>query len=256
MNISKLLEIMRALRDPESGCPWDREQSFATIAPFTIEEAYEVADAIERDALAELPGELGDLLFQVVFHAELGQELGAFEFGDVVAAICRKLIERHPHVFGSEVVESASAQTLAWEARKADERSEAGFGRALDGVPAGLPGLTRAVKLGSRASRVGFDWPDARGVQAKLHEELAEIDEAMASGDRAAVAAEIGDLLFAAANLCRHLDVDPEQSLRAANRRFAARFAYVEDRVTASGGWERHDLAELERYWQEAKRAG
>jgi MazG family protein len=256
MDISKLLEIMGALRNPESGCPWDLEQSFATIAPFTIEEAYEVADAIERGAMTELPDELGDLLFQVVFHAELGKERGAFDFGDVVAAICRKLIERHPHVFGSEVIDSAAEQTLAWEARKADERSAAGRRRVLDGVSAALPGLTRAVKLGRRASRVGFDWPSDAGVRAKLREELAEIDEAVAGTDREAVAAEVGDLLFAAANLCRHLDIDPEQSIRAANRRFAARFAYVEDRVNARGGWERHDLAELERYWQEAKRAG
>jgi ATP diphosphatase len=247
MNISKLLDIMTALRDPDSGCPWDREQSFATIAPYTIEEAYEVADAIERGAIDELPAELGDLLFQVVFHAQMGKETGAFDFEQVVEAIGNKLIRRHPHVFGSASVESPTAQTQSWERLKQTERAQAGQERVLDGIPLGLCGLTRARKLGSRAARVGFDWTDFNGAREKVEEELAELDGAIGSRAHERVAAEMGDVLFALVNLCRHLRLDPEQCLRGANRR-------VEDRVAESGKpWTQHEIDELEQYWQEAK---
>jgi len=255
-----LLEIMATLRDPNRGCPWDREQTFATIAPYTIEEAYEVADAIERGALGELEGELGDLLFQVVFHARMAEEAGAFDFGDVVAGIGDKLLRRHPHVFGGgAAVASADEQTRRWEEIKRRERDAGGAARVLADVPVGLPGLTRAAKLGLRAAAVGFDWPDVAGVRAKVGEELAELDAALA--ERAtnqptggAVAAEVGDLLFSIANLCRHLDLDPEACVRAANARFETRFDHVEARVRAAGGdWSAHNPDALERLWQEAK---
>jgi MazG family protein len=266
--VDALLEIMAKLRDPNGGCPWDLEQTFATIAPYTIEEAYEVADAIERSALDELEGELGDLLFQVVFHARMAEEAGAFDFGDVVAGICEKLLRRHPHVFGEGAsVASAGEQTRLWEEIKREERGAGGATRVLADVPVGLPGLTRASKLGLRAAAVGFDWPDVAGVRAKLGEEVAELDAALgarraaagatgdagvASGDP--VAAEIGDLLFTVANLCRHLDLDPEACVRAANARFETRFDHVEARVRAAGGdWSAHDPDALERLWQEAK---
>jgi len=274
-----LLEIMATLRDPSGGCPWDREQTFATIAPYTIEEAYEVADAIERGALGELEGELGDLLFQVVFHARMAEEARAFDFGDVVAGICGKLLRRHPHVFADgAAVASADEQTRRWEDIKRGERDAGGATRVLADVPVGLPGLTRAAKLGKRAAAVGFDWPDVAGVRAKVGEELAELDAALAaaSGGRAAmaqesrdagaaasasastlrdaVAAEVGDLLFSVANLCRHLDLDPEACVRAANARFEKRFDHVEARVRAAGGdWSAHNPDALERLWQEAK---
>lgn len=256
MEISKLREIMAALRDPETGCPWDREQTFSSIAPYTIEEAYEVADAIERGALTELADELGDLLLQVVYHARLAEEIGAFDFAAVVARICDKLIRRHPHVFAAGSVESAKQQSELWESQKHEERSAAGRAHVLDGVPRGLPGLSRAMKLGRRAARVGFDWPSLDGVRAKVGEELAEVDEAIRGGESAKIEAEIGDLLFAVANLCRHLDIDAEQSLRGANRRFESRFCHVEDRVTAGGAdWSEQSPEALEAYWREAKDA-
>ncbi len=257
-DIKKLLEIMATLRDPRRGCPWDLEQSFATIAPYTIEEAYEVAEAIERGDLAELAGELGDLLFQVVFHARLAEEQGAFDFAAVTRHICEKMIRRHPHVFADAVVPDAAAQTEAWEAVKHAEKAAAGREpRALEGVPAALPALTRAVKLGRRAARAGFDWPELAGARAKLEEELAELDEAAAQADREHLEHEVGDVLFAVANVCRHLNVDPEQAARGACRRFEQRFGHVEERVRGSGrGWESHSLAELEAYWTEAKEAG
>ena len=253
--VDALLETMATLRDPNGGCPWDREQTFATIAPYTIEEAYEVADAIERGALDELEGELGDLLFQVAFHARMAQEAGAFDFGDVVAGICDKLLRRHPHVFGDgAAVANAGEQTRLWEEIKRAERGAGGATRVLADVPVGLPGLTRAAKLGARAAAVGFDWPDAAGVRAKVDEELAELDAALVEPDKAAVAAEVGDLLFSVANLCRHLDLDPEACVRAANVRFGKRFDHVEARVRAAGGdWSAHDPDALERLWQEAK---
>ena len=254
-SIEKLLEIMAALRDPVSGCPWDREQTFATIAPYTIEEAYEVADAIDRGALEELAGELGDLLFQVVFHARLGEEAGAFDFGDVVGRICAKMRHRHPHVFGDAVIATAAEQTVAWEELKAQER--AGAVSVLADVPAGLPALTRAVKLGRRAAQVGFDWPDVASVRAKLREEIHELDAALATEDRHGAAAEIGDVLLTAANLCRHLELDPEACLRGANTRFETRFRRVEAYVAREGGdWNRYDLDALEALWQQAKIEG
>ncbi|HEX5046563.1 MAG TPA: nucleoside triphosphate pyrophosphohydrolase [Gammaproteobacteria bacterium] len=255
-DIEKLLEIMATLRDPAGGCPWDREQTFATIAPYTIEEAYEVADAIERGALAELAGELGDLLFQVVFHARMAEEARAFDFGDVVAAICDKLVRRHPHVFGEVRGLDVAAQTRLWEELKREERGAAGARGVLDGVPTGMPGLSRAAKLGKRAATVGFDWPDAAGVRDKVREELAELDAALAAGpnDDGAVAAEMGDLLFSLANLCRHLGLDPETCVRGANARFEKRFGYVEERVRAAGAdWQAHDATSLDRLWREAK---
>ncbi len=249
-DISKLLEIMATLRDPESGCPWDREQTFATIAPYTIEEAYEVADAIARDDKEDLEDELGDLLFQVVYHARMAEEAGAFAFDGVVAAICAKMIRRHPHVFGGKSVESAEAQTRAWEDLKAAE-NDAGI---LDGVPAALPALSRGAKLGRRAARVGFDWPDASGARAKIDEELAELDVAVIEKDDAAIVAEMGDVFFSLVNLCRHLQLDPEGCLRAANGRFEKRFRSVEQAVNADGGdWESFDSDALEALWRAAK---
>jgi nucleoside triphosphate diphosphatase len=268
-DIQKLLEIMAQLRAPGSGCPWDREQTFATIAPYTIEEAYEVADAIERSALDELGGELGDLLFQVVFHARMAEEAGAFDFGDVVAGICAKLERRHPHVFGERRELGVAEQSQLWERIKREERERrrgadetSGSSRGpppsnvLADVPVGLPALSRAAKLGKRAATVGFDWPDVAGVRAKVAEELAELDAALAGAERAAVAAEAGDLLFTVANLCRHLELDPEACVRGANARFEKRFAHVERRVRAEGGdWSAHDPLELDRFWREAKAA-
>lgn len=256
--IEKLLEIMAALRNPDGGCPWDLEQTFASIAPYTIEEAYEVADAIERNAFDELRDELGDLLLQVVYHARLADEAGAFDFADVVDGICDKMIRRHPHVFGDDTVAGSREQTEAWEALKQEEKSAtAGDDRVLEGIPVGLPGLTRAVKLTRRAARVGFDWPGLSGVRAKVGEELSELDDAVTADDGEACAAEMGDLLLAVANLCRHLELDPESCLRQANLRFEGRFAQVEDRVREAGGdWEAFDLDALDRFWEAAKRRG
>ncbi len=255
--MDRLLEIMAKLRDPQGGCPWDLEQDFRSIAPYTLEEAYEVADAIERGDLQDLRDELGDLLLQVVFHARLASEQGAFDFHDVVAGICDKMTRRHPHVFASASVESAAAQTVAWEQLKADERAARAPGRGLlDDVPVGLPALTRARKLGSRAARAGFDWPDAAGPRAKVAEELAELDEAAAGEDRARVEHELGDLLFAVVNHARHLEVDPESALRGANARFARRFRHVESRLAAAGlAPGEAPLDQLDRWWDEAKRA-
>ena len=254
MDISKLLEIMAALRDPQTGCPWDLEQSFSTIAPYTLEEAYEVADAIARDDMGDLRDELGDLLLQVVYHARIAEESGAFDFDDVVAAISEKMVRRHPHVFADKRVACAEAQTVEWEALKAEEQAGARES-VLDGVPVGLPALTRSMKLGRRAARVGFDWPDAGGVRSKINEELRELDAAIAQGDADAVAAEMGDALFSLVNLCRHVNVDPESCLRAANSRFEKRFGAVEEKVNAAGGdWSAHELDALETFWLEAKR--
>ena len=266
-DIQKLLEIMARLRAPSGGCPWDLEQTFATIAPHTIEEAYEVADAIERGALDDLRGELGDLLFQVVFHARMAEEAGAFDFGDVVAGIAEKLERRHPHVFGERRELGVAEQSRLWEEIKRDERERQHANDASAGprepppgvladVPVGLPGLSRAAKLGKRAATVGFDWPDVAGVRAKLGEEVAELDAALAGTERAAIAAELGDLLFTVANLCRHLGLDAEACVRGANARFERRFAHVERRVRAEGGdWSEHDAPELDRFWREAKAA-
>jgi len=249
--LARLLEIMATLRDPERGCPWDLEQTFASIAPYTIEEAYEVADAIERGDLDELEDELGDLLLQVVFHARMAEEAGKFCFADVARRICEKMVRRHPHVFAGATIDRAG-HADTWEALKRQEKAPRES--LLDGVPVGLPALTRATKLGRRAGRVGFDWPDPSGPRAKVDEELHELDEAIASGDRQRVAAELGDVLFALANLARHLDVDPEQCARGANLRFESRFAAVERRVRESGRpFDAHTIDELEAYWQAAK---
>jgi tetrapyrrole methylase family protein/MazG family protein/ATP diphosphatase len=255
VSIDRLLEIMAALRDPEGGCPWDLEQDFRSIAPYTLEEAYEVADAIERGNLADLREELGDLLLQVVFHAQMAREQGAFDFDEVVQGICEKMVRRHPHVFGDETVESAAAQTLAWERLKAGEKAARGTGGLLDDVPLALPALTRAAKLGRKASRVGFDWPDASGPRRKVDEELAELDHELGQApDQDAVEAEFGDLLFAMVNYARHLGVDPEAALRRSNEKFRRRFRYVEDRLDAArlGGAE-PGLEQLDAWWEEAK---
>lgn len=253
--IDRLLAIMARLRDPERGCPWDREQNFATIAPYTIEEAYEVADAIERGDPAALKDELGDLLLQVVFHARMAEEAGNFAFADVAAAIADKMVRRHPHVFGDAVVATVAAQNEAWEAHKAAERQANGAAESvLDGVALALPALLRAAKLSRRAARIGFDWPDARAVIAKINEEIAEVESELANGAvPARVEDEIGDLLFAAANLARKLDVEPETALRRATAKFERRFRRVEA-LAAERGIGR-DLDALEALWQQVKRA-
>lgn len=251
--IERLVAIMARLRDPATGCPWDVRQTFATIAPYTIEEAHEVADAIERQAWAELPGELGDLLLQTVFHARMAEEAGLFAFADVVAAISDKLIARHPHVFGDESRDKTpEQQTRDWEAMKAAERGSA---RTLDGVALGLPALTRAVKLQKRAARVGFDWPSTDQVLAKLTEEAAELVEARETLTPEEVTEEMGDLLFVMANLARHLKVDPEAALRAANAKFSRRFARIEDWLAEAGKAPADsDLQEMDALWDRAKR--
>ena len=246
---------MIRLRDPAAGCPWDLQQDFRSIAPHTIEEAYEVADAIERGDLPALRDELGDLLFQVAFHARLASEQGAFGFDDVVDAICDKLTRRHPHVFGSAQVADAAEQTRAWESLKAEERRKLGQGNGLDGIPKALPALTRARKLGGRAADAGFDWPDDEGPRAKIDEELAELDRVIDQGrNPARMEAELGDLLFSVVNLARHLDVDPEQALRRANERFERRYAHLEQALTARGIDQRAAGAELlDQLWIAAK---
>jgi len=250
--LPRLLEIMRRLRDRDSGCPWDIEQTFATIAPYTVEEAHEVADVIARAAWDELPGELGDLLFQTVYHAQLADEAGLFDFDAVVAAISDKMILRHPHVFGDDSRDkTARQQTADWDRAKAAERGSA---RVLDGVALGLPGLTRAVKLQKRAARVGFDWPSTDEVLDKLLEETRELAEARKTQSAAAVEEEFGDLLFVLANLARHWEVDPEAALRAANAKFERRFRKIEDWLAVDG---RHPsgstLAEMDALWDRAR---
>ncbi len=261
--IDELLRIMAALRTPKTGCPWDLAQNFKTIAPYTVEEAYEVADAIEHGDMGALKEELGDLLLQVAYHARLAEEAGAFAFGDVVASIAAKMIRRHPHVFGSEAERSAGAQPGFWEQAKAQERSEvegAGAKResVLDGVPIGLPALTRAVKLQNKAARVGFDWPSLKPVFEKLKEELGELEEAVAldqGAERcAAIEEEFGDLLFVVANVARHLRLDPEATLRAANQKFVRRFQAVEQKLAADGRTpSQSNLAEMDKLWDQAK---
>jgi ATP diphosphatase len=254
-NIQNLLEIMDRLRDPESGCPWDLEQDFSTIAPYTIEEAYEVADAIARDDMEALRDELGDLLFQVVFYARMGKESGTFEFSDVVDGICDKLLRRHPHVFGSQEERAAGMREGSWERIKAEERGDNGDESALAGVAKALPALKRAQKLGKRAARVGFDWPDRDGVREKIAEELDELEEAVGTRDAAQIEEEFGDLLFAVVNLARHLDVDAEKSLMGANFKFERRFGEMERAIREAGGRFRdHNLESLDREWRAAKR--
>jgi ATP diphosphatase len=247
--MSRLLNIMARLRDPETGCAWDVEQTFATIAPYTIEEAYEVADAIEKEDWAGLKGELGDLLLQSVFHARIAEEAGLFDFADVAGGISDKMIARHPHVFGNAELRTADEQTKAWEAQKARERG----GRVLDGVALALPALKRAEKLQARAARVGFDWPSAEPVLDKIAEEAREVWEARSEGaDR--VEEEVGDLLFVMANLARHLGVDPEAALRKACGKFERRFRGVEDRLAALGKRPQDStLEEMNAYWDEVR---
>jgi MazG family protein len=252
--IDRLLDIMARLRDPERGCPWDREQDFATIAPYTIEEAYEVADAIERGDIAALKDELGDLLLQVVFHARMAEEGGHFAFDDVAAAIADKMVRRHPHVFGDAEIRSVAAQNEAWEAHKAAERQEAGGAESvLDGVALALPALVRAAKISRRAARTGFDWPDARSVIDKIEEEIAEVeDEIDNDAPKPVLEEELGDLLFAVANLARKLDIEPETALRRATAKFERRFRQVERLARERGIGP--DLDALEDLWEEVKR--
>jgi nucleoside triphosphate diphosphatase len=294
-DISRLIEIMAALRTPVTGCPWDLEQTFATIAPYTLEEAFEVADAIERGDLADLKDELGDLLLQVVYHARMAEEQGAFQFGDVVEGVTAKMIRRHPHVFGDETASSASAVNGLWDRIKAGEREHKTANAArvsiLDDVPLALPGLTRAIKLQSKAAKVGFDWPSLTPVFDKMREEMAELEEVVCSpsphsswgegrgegrplapasvaaphpnplpaegrgeGTEDAIKEEFGDLLFVMANVARHLKIDPEAALRAANKKFTRRFHYIEARLAENGSSPAHsNLAEMDALWDEAK---
>lgn len=265
--IQRLLAIMAALRTPVTGCPWDLEQDFSSIAPYTIEEAYEVADAIARADYEDLCDELGDLLLQVVFHARMAEERGLFDFEDVVLAITAKMIRRHPHVFADAHGRDVDAVNKAWAEIKAEEKrlraerrerrglpSPSDMTRTLSGVPVGMTALTRAVKLQQKAATVGFDWPGTAPVLAKIREEIEEVEVELAAGRRQEAGAEIGDLLFAVANLARHLDIDPEAALRGTNAKFVRRFGYIED-VLAKDGREPADagLEEMERLWQAAK---
>lgn len=255
--IDRLLHIMARLRDPQRGCPWDLEQSFGTIAPYTIEEAYEVADAIEREDYPALRDELGDLLFQVVFHSQMAREQGSFGFDDVVTAICDKMERRHPHVFGAAQIDSAAAQTVAWEEQKRLEREQSGKSILAD-VPIALPALTRANKLGKRAAQVGFEWPDVAGALDKLDEELGELRKGLgAQADQAHITDELGDVLFCVVNVCRYLGVDPETALKGANAKFERRFGYVEQRLREQGGaMGKATLEEMDRLWDEGKARG
>lgn len=251
--IDDLLAIMARLRDPQSGCPWDLAQDFATIVPHTLEEAHEVADAIERRQFDRLPDELGDLLFQVVFYARLGSERGWFDFADVVESICGKLIGRHPHVFAGEATADAGSQSRRWEAMKAEERAARGEAGVLDGIALSLPALSRAAKLQRRAARVGFDWSDVAPVYEKLAEEIGELRAASTADEREA---ELGDLLFVCVNLARHLDIDPEAALRRANGRFERRFRYIETGLRERGSDpSAASLEQMDQLWEEAKRA-
>lgn len=253
--LPRLLRIMARLRDPENGCPWDIEQDFASIAPYTIEEAYEVADAIERQDWPELEGELGDLLLQVVYHSQMADEAGLFSFDSVTRRVSDKMVARHPHVFGQESRnKSAAQQTADWEKIKAAERAGKAQAGVLDGVAVGLPALLRAVKLQKRAARVGFDWPDVDQVIDKITEEARELTEARATLTQAEVTEEFGDLLFVMANLARHLEIDPEAALRAANAKFIRRFQHIEQRLAEQDSSPaQSDLAEMDALWNEAK---
>jgi ATP diphosphatase len=255
MPVQRLLTIMSRLRDPQSGCPWDKEQTFATIAPYTIEEAYEVADAIERGDLDDLKGELGDLLFQVVFHAHMAKEEGRFDFDDVVNSISDKLERRHPHVFADAQIGSAQQQNLAWEEHKRKERSARNaHASALDDVPVGLPALTRAAKLGKRASSVGFDWPDIHGVLDKIEEEVRELRAEIKQNQHDKIRNELGDVLFSIVNLGRYFQIDLEAALRQTNAKFERRFRYVETRLREQGKTpQQSTLEEMDKLWEEAK---
>ena len=253
--IEKLLEVMRTLRDPDRGCPWDLEQDFSTIAPYTVEEAYEVADAIALEDMAKLRDELGDLLFQVAFHAQMADDAGLFSFDDVATGIADKMIRRHPHVFGSEAERAAGPAEGSWEAIKAAERASDDDPSALAGVAKALPALKRAQKLGKRAATVGFDWDDRDGVRDKIHEELEELEEAVGTRSEAQIDEEFGDLLFAVVNLARHLGVDSESALTGANFKFERRFREMERQITENGRELRKlSLADLEKEWRAAKK--
>ncbi len=268
-DISRLVEIMAALRNPDGGCPWDIEQDFKSIAPYTIEEVYEVIDAIERDDRDDLREELGDLLLQVIYHARMAEEEGTFDFGDVVEGITQKMIRRHPHVFGDEKARTAGMAKGAWERIKAVEKKEQadrreamglppkiGTGSLLDDVPATMPGLMVAVKLQQKASKVGFDWNDPKAVLAKIYEELGEAETELDANDKTALQDEIGDILFAVANLARHADIVPDQALRGSNTKFRKRFGYIEQNIDAEGvSLEDADLETMEQLWQTAKKA-
>lgn len=253
--LPRLLEIMRRLRDPDTGCPWDIEQDFGSIAPYTIEEAYEVADAIGREAWDDLKGELGDLLLQTIYHTQMSAEKGRYDFHDVAEAIAQKMVDRHPHVFGAESRDkSAEQQTRDWEVQKAAERRKRGEIGVLEGVALGLPALLRAVKLQMRAARVGFDWPDDSHVLAKIEEESRELREARDTLGPEKTFEEFGDLLFVMANLARHWDIDPEAALRAANGKFTRRFSYIEKELAKRGKSPTDsDLTEMDALWDEAK---
>ena len=265
-DISRLIEIMAALRDPQTGCPWDLKQDFQSIKPYTIEEAYEVADAIERNDMDDLTDELGDLLLQVVFHARMAQENGDFEFGDVVEAITRKLIRRHPHVFSNASADTPEGVKVQWDDIKAAEKAERasrrqargeaveGDGGRLEGVPRALPALTEAIKLQQQAARVGFDWNEAAPVLAKIEEELAELREALESDDKGKVQEEFGDLVFALVNLGRHVGAEPEMALRGTNEKFRRRFSHIEKTLEAKGeDLQQASLERMEQLWGEAK---
>jgi MazG family protein len=262
-DISRLIEIMARLRDKESGCPWDIEQDFRSIRHYTIEEAYEVADAIEREDYEDLRDELGDLLLQPVYHAQMASEEGRFDIGDVIYAVTEKLIRRHPHVFGEDEAGNAASSEKRWETIKADERAKKAERRGgtkppslLDDVPVGLPALTQAGKLAKRAARVGFDWPDTESVVAKIREELGEVEEALGTSDDKAKAEEIGDLLFAVTNLARHVGLDAEAALRDANAKFVRRFEHVEARCREDGvEISEAGLERLDGYWNEVRAA-
>ena len=253
-SIQSLLEIMVRLRSPEGGCPWDLEQDFASIAPYTIEEAYEVAEAIARNDMGELKEELGDLLLQVVFHSQMAQEAGHFTFAEVAQSIAEKMIRRHPHVFSDAEIRTSEAQTEAWEVQKATERAAKSDESALAGVALALPALMRAQKIGRRAASTGFDWPNTEGVLEKIREELDEVQETLPQASLARKREEIGDLLFAVVNLARHAEVDAEEALREANAKFERRFRHVEQQLKLQNiPLKDAGLARMETHWNEAK---
>lgn len=253
-DIDKLLFIMSQLRDPETGCPWDLQQTFKSLTRYTLEEAYEMVETIEHDRLDELPGELGDLLFQVVFYAQLGKEQNQFEFNDIVNAISDKLIRRHPHVFADEQISDAEEQTRAWEEHKAKERQQQSAQQHfLDGISTALPAMTRAIKLQKRAAQVDFDWPDTNGVMNKIYEELDEVKQAIASGDEVNLAEELGDVLFSCVNLVRHCQKDPETVLRAGNNRFQQRFNRMEEVLSNENGLAKTGPARMNEVWLQVK---
>ena len=257
-NMNKLLEIMAALREPETGCPWDIKQTFETIVPYTLEEAYEVADSIERGHMEELKDELGDLMFQVVFYAQMAKEQGLFEFDDVLQAINNKLVRRHPHVFAGADYTDEKALNDAWEKSKAAERDDKVVeekASVLAGVASALPALKRSQKLQNRAARVGFDWPEVEPVLDKMEEEIQELREAIKNQDQQNVFEETGDIIFACVNLARHLDVDAEEALRHGNKKFETRFSYIEQRLNGEArDINECSLEELEKLWQESKK--